>query len=83
MAFTDDDLKRLKKYIANIHGQVCLSGKEMNALLARLETAEKVNEAWEALAVERSHAVGSIEGQFDARQLVANRIEASRKAAGK
>ena len=75
MTFTDDDLKRLKK---NVEGQFSVTvhkptWDEIEALLARLEAAEKVLERFEKTH-NKDHGSGCS---------VCFLMEAWRKAAGK
>ncbi len=49
MAFSDDDLKRLKDHVAMSSGSIVgipLLPEEIAALLSRLEAAEKVIDEW-------------------------------------
>jgi hypothetical protein len=77
MSFTDDDLKRLKRYVKN--GSVeCISFEDVEALLARLEAAEAVCKASSEVVRPRERI-----GDAPRELKILNALEAWRKAAGK
>lgn len=86
--FTDDDLKRLKEHLFEVHDDLdddCreIAPREVNALLARLETAETLIKAWEEFSLEIHSRVRNTKKEFVLRMKKANATEAWRKSCGK
>jgi hypothetical protein len=60
MAFTDDDLKRLKEQAEKPVGAFFIDRQELKALIARLEAAEKLREALKEIKQKyNSHLISS------------------------
>jgi predicted component of type VI protein secretion system len=89
MTFTDDDLKRLKEnneyHKTTIRsGYVPLASDLCDALLARLEAAEKLADAQRSLAACTQEDFDTSDGDgYVLQELVKEKEEAWRKAAGK
>ena len=83
--FTDNDLKRLKDEACSVHPTACrpwIIGNELNALIARLEAAEKV--IYAMYAMDDCIAMGStIDEHNSCVDAVRSATETWQQAAGK